>query len=107
MSAYNQRIWQNYLAPQTGNDTQDDPTITAELRAWYAPGVANFKSFENSQVVDFEGLRGRVLSSSYSPAPEDHKYAPMLEELGTIFQAHQANGKVSIDYECRVCYGPL
>jgi SAM-dependent methyltransferase len=106
MVAYEQ-IWLNYLAPPSTSIETDRQAIEADLRTWYAPGIVNFESFNNSQVVDFDGLRGRILSSSYSPAPEHPKYSPMLEELEAIFQAHQVNGKVTIEYECRVCYGQL
>jgi SAM-dependent methyltransferase len=102
-----EKIWLNYLAPASSSIETDGAAIEAGLRAWYAPGVLNFESFENSQVVDFEGLRGRILSSSYSPTPEHPNYQPMLADLESIFNAHQVNGKVTIEYECRVCYGQL
>jgi len=104
MDDYNQ-IWSKYLAPPT--DEKDSYLIDAGLRKWYAPSIINFKSFDNAQVVDFDGLRGRILSSSYSPTPDQPQYQPMLDELKSIFQKHQVNGKVSIDYECRICYGQL
>lgn len=103
MVAY-EKIWLNYLAPATTSEP-DGQTIEAGLRAWYAPGAVNFESFDNSQVLDHEGLRGRTLSSSYSLTLEHPRYAAMLEELETIFQTHQAHGKVTIEYECSVCYG--
>ena len=106
MLAY-EKIWFNYLAPQADNAVTDAQAIEAGLRAWYAPGIVSFESFDNSQVVDLDGLRGRILSSSYSPTPEHPKYAPMLAELETIFNTHQVKGKVAIEYECRVCYGQL
>jgi SAM-dependent methyltransferase len=106
MIAYEQ-IWQNYLAPQADNAVTDGRAIEAGLRAWYAPGAVNFESFDTSQTVNLDGLRGRILSSSYSPTPEHPKYASMLEELEAIFHTHQVDEKVSIDYECRVCYGQL
>jgi SAM-dependent methyltransferase len=106
MIAYEQ-IWKNYLAPQADNAVTDGQAIEAGLRAWYAPGAVNFEAFDNSQTVDFDGLQGRILSSSYSPTPEHPRYASMLEELEAIFHAHQVNGKVAIEYECRVCYGQL
>jgi SAM-dependent methyltransferase len=106
MVAYEQ-IWLKYLAPPSTSIETDGQAIEAGLRAWYSPGVSNFEPFDNSQVVDFNGLRGRILSSSYSPTPENPKYQPLLDELESIFNTHQVNGKVSIDYECRVCYGQL
>jgi len=106
MVAYEQ-IWLKYLAPPHTSIEIDAQAIEAGLMKWYAPGIVKFELFDNSQVVDFDGLRGRILSSSYSPAPEHPKYTSMLEELEAIFHAHQVNGKIAIEYECRVCYGQL
>jgi hypothetical protein len=57
------------------------------------------------QEFDYAGLEGRLLSSSYTPQPGDAKYAPMLRELNRIFEAHQAGGRVSLEYDTRVYYG--
>jgi SAM-dependent methyltransferase len=105
MRAYEQ-IWCKYLEPQSKGET-DPQAIEAGIKAWYSPGVVEMQSFENSQVVDLDGLRGRILSSSFCPAPEHLLHAPMLAELENIFQTHEAGGKVSIEYECRVNYGQL
>jgi SAM-dependent methyltransferase len=104
--AYDQ-FWRKYLDPQLS--ASDTLTLVYDdgLRAWYAPGIANFKSFDNAQVVDYAGLKGRVLSSSYAPTPEQPAYTAMLEELEAVFQKHQVHGTVSIEYECRICYGQL
>jgi len=106
MAAYEQ-IWLKYLAPQMHSNDSDTQVVENELRAWYSPGAVEFKSFDNFQVLDLAGLRGRVLSSSYSPTPEQPSYVPMLTELEAIFHAHQADGKITVAYECRVCYGQL
>ena len=102
-----EKIWLNYLAPASISIETDGQAIETGLRAWYAPGIVNFESFDNSQIMDFAGLRGRILSSSYAPAPEHPKYTSLLEELEAIFLTHQMQGKVTIEYECRVCYGQL
>jgi SAM-dependent methyltransferase len=102
-----EQIWWKYLAPPSNEKEASRQAIEDGLRAWYSPGIINFESFDNSQVVDFDGLRGRILSSSYSPTSEQPKYQPMLAELESIFRAHQVNEKVTIEYECRICYGLL
>lgn len=107
MQAYNQRIWYQYLEPQTAEAKTDGQPIEEGLRQWFSPGIARFQSFENSQVVDFAGLRGRVLSSSYCPTPEDPAYQPMQAELEAVFQLHQTDNRVAIAYECRICFGQL
>jgi hypothetical protein len=59
------------------------------------------------QEVDYAGLEGRLLSSSYTPTPEHENYAPMLRELRRIFEARQVNDRVSLDYNTLVYYGHL
>lgn len=65
------------------------------------------KGFPNTQVFDFDGLRGRVRSSSYTPEPDHPTFEPMMRQLETIFDKHQKNGYVSLDYETKVFYGQL
>ncbi len=100
-----EQFWRTYLDPQSHSSGMDTQAFDGELRAWYSPGIVNIKAFDNSQVVDYEGLKGRVLSSSFAPTPEQPEYTAMLEELETVFQNHQVHGNVAIEYECRMCYG--
>jgi SAM-dependent methyltransferase len=65
------------------------------------------KSFPNEQVFDFDGLRGRLLSASYSPPMGHPNYEPMLVELKRIFDAHQQGGRVRFEYRTHVQYGQL
>jgi SAM-dependent methyltransferase len=64
-------------------------------------------TFENSQSFDFEGLKGRLLSSSYAPLAGQPGYDAMLSELRRIFDAHQVDGRVDFQYETRLYYGRL
>lgn len=61
----------------------------------------------NQQLFDFDGLRGRLLSSSYSPPQGHPNHAPMLVELKRLFDAHQQDGHVRFDYETSMYYGRL
>jgi ubiquinone/menaquinone biosynthesis C-methylase UbiE len=72
-------------------------------------GSERFKTmtFENSQVLDFEGTKGRILSSSYVPEVGHPAYDAMLEELRSIFKIHEVGGKVSFQYDTRVYFGHL
>ena len=65
------------------------------------------KTFENEQQFDFAGLRGRLLSSSYSPPAGDPRREPMLAELQRLFDMHQENGRVRFEYETHIYYGRL
>jgi SAM-dependent methyltransferase len=64
-------------------------------------------SFQNRQVFDFDGLRGRLLSSSYAPDADSPRREPMLRELRKLFDTHNQNGRVSFDYEVRLYFGQL
>lgn len=55
-------------------------------------------TFPNEQVLDFDGLKGRLLSSSYTPAPGHPQHAPMLEDLYRIFETHEVAGSVRLLY---------
>jgi SAM-dependent methyltransferase len=65
------------------------------------------KGFPNTQVFDFDGLRGRVRSSSYTPEPDHPTFEPMMRQLKDIFDKHQKNGYVNFDYETKVFYSQL
>lgn len=61
--------------------------------------------FENEQRFDFEGIQGRLLSSSYAP-PEGHpNHRPMLEKLREIFNTHQEFNETSIQYSTQLYLG--
>jgi SAM-dependent methyltransferase len=63
--------------------------------------------FAYEQVFDFDGIRGRLLSSSYVPGPGHPRHAPMLTALRQIFDAHQADGRVRVEYDTELFFGPL
>jgi SAM-dependent methyltransferase len=72
-------------------------------------GAGNYheKGFYNYQDVDFGGLKGRVLSSSYMPGEGHTDYEFMIYTLKKIFMRYQENGKVRLDYDTKVYYGKL
>ncbi|RPI13268.1 MAG: class I SAM-dependent methyltransferase [Ignavibacteriae bacterium] len=65
------------------------------------------KIFYNEQVFDYEGLEGRLLSSSYIPRKFEPGYDEMLEELKIIFDRHNENGKIKVVYDTEVYVGRL
>lgn len=80
---------------------------TDEIDAFFAPSPFQERVFNNHQDVDYQGLEGRLLSSSYTPAPDDPRHAPMLAELRRIFDIHSAGGSVILEYATRVYFGQL
>jgi len=92
-----------------GTDYQEvryENVSEADLRAFFG-GDFRRGSFPNVQVFDFEGLEGRLLSSSFVPKAGDSRYAPMLDELRRLFDAHQEDGRVRMEYDTLVYGGPV
>lgn len=63
--------------------------------------------FDNHQDLDLEGLRSRLLSSSYVPAPGHPAHAAMLAELERIFRKHATDGRVRLVYDVDLRVGAL
>ena len=63
--------------------------------------------FPHHQIFDLEGLEGRLLSSSFLPAPSEPGGKAMLEALERLFAAHQKNGHVRFEYETRAYAGTM
>ena len=76
------------------------------LRKFFAPGYQS-KQFDNFQLFDFDGLKGRLLSASYVPLAGHPSHEPMLAELRRVFDAHQQGGRVRVEYDTDVYYGRL
>ena len=80
---------------------------TAEIAEFFSPSPFRSSALEMRQEVDYAGLEGRLLSSSYTPTPEDENYEPMLRKLRQVFDEHQINDRVSLEYNTLVYYGQL
>lgn len=61
-------------------------------------------SFPNEQVFDYEGLRGRLLSSSYMPAEDSASYPLLEKELKALFAKHSEHGKIKVFYDTNIYY---
>lgn len=82
---------------------QDDAT----MRAWFGAGFVDAAAFPNVQRMDFNALRGRLLSSSYAPAEGHPRHAPMIEALRTLFDRQAVDGHVEFAYQTRAFAGRL
>jgi SAM-dependent methyltransferase len=64
-------------------------------------------SFYNFQELDFNSFMGRVLSASYIPLPDNPIFPKMIVELEDLFNKHQRNGIIRIEYDTEIYYGQL
>lgn len=60
--------------------------------------------FQNSQILDFKGLKGRMLSSSYMPSAEHPRYKEMIKNLKSLFAKFEKNDKIQVLYDTNVFY---
>jgi SAM-dependent methyltransferase len=65
------------------------------------------RTFPNQQILDFEGLRGRLMSSSYAPEPGSPDYEPMVDMLREVFARHERAGRITMPYSTLVYFAPL
>jgi SAM-dependent methyltransferase len=78
----------------------------ASLAAFFG-GPWESRVFAQEQVFDFDGIRGRLLSSSYVPGADHPRHAGMLAALRRIVDAYQEDGRVRLVYDTELFFGPL
>jgi SAM-dependent methyltransferase len=74
---------------------------------FFAPSEVHTRDFPNRQGADWDGFKGRLMSSSYAPSPDDSRHEPLIDGLRKIFSEHQKNGCVTFEYRTRVYWGHL
>lgn len=78
-----------------------------KIGEFFAPETMKQTAFPSEQKFDFEGLRGRLLSSSYAPAPGEPNYEPMLAALTSLFAKFQEGGVIRFTYQTTVYHGRM
>ncbi len=86
------------------NHTRIDRSVVGNF---FKPLDFKEQTFANRQEFDFEGIKGRLLSSSYTPEVGQPNYEPMVAELSKIFQTHQVKDQVRFEYVTIMYYGQL
>ncbi|WP_222166460.1 class I SAM-dependent methyltransferase [Edaphocola aurantiacus] len=79
----------------------------ADIKMFFAPGFCVQHEFTNQQIFDFEGLKGRLLSSSYMPKAGHQAYAAMIAELEQLFEQYQEGNTIQISYTTKIYIGRL
>ena len=87
---------------QVRHDNLDKEIFEKSFQAEFAS-----KNFVNAQTLDFEGLKGRILSSSYMPSETSARFAPMVAELRRLFEKYAESGKIQILYSTNIFYTRL
>lgn len=78
----------------------------AHMNQWFGHGRMRHAMFDNVQRLDFDGLLGRLMSSSYAPKAGHPNHQPMLTALRELFDQDACDGVVEFVYDTRVYVGP-
>jgi SAM-dependent methyltransferase len=81
--------------------------VADRLGELFAPGSLERTVFANNQDLDFDGLRARLLSSSYLPGSGQPRSDEMQAAAERLFAEHESGGLVRIEYDCTLYLGGL
>jgi ubiquinone/menaquinone biosynthesis C-methylase UbiE len=82
------------------------PTARADLERHFGTAFT-LASYPNEQSLDLEGLRGRVVSSSYTPGPGAPGYAELHAGMDELFARFAKDGRVTFEYDTEVFYSRM
>ncbi|HZE84368.1 MAG TPA: class I SAM-dependent methyltransferase [Puia sp.] len=72
------------------------------IREFFAPDPVHIQDFSNVQWLDFDALKGQLLSASYIPLPGHPSYDNMISELVRLFVSFNENGLVKMEFETKL-----
>ena len=78
----------------------------ASMRQFFG-GTPELATFPNRQSLDFAGLKGRLMSSSYAPEPGHPQHEPMMAGLRVVFERHARHGEIVFPYRTLVYLAQL
>jgi SAM-dependent methyltransferase len=103
LSAY-ERLLQDF---GTDYAQVDHRKVDASILPMFFGGPYQSRVFFNEQTFDFDGLLGRLLSSSYAPGSAHPDHAAMVAALRRLFDEHQQNGRVRMEYDTELFFGRI
>lgn len=103
------RAYEHFLRTHSVDYQQVDHKTVASVEVitrFFSPNPVQLITQRTCQHFDFDGLRGRLLSSSYVPK-EGAAAEAMLQKLSELFSEYAENGRVVVVYETKIYYGQL
>jgi ubiquinone/menaquinone biosynthesis C-methylase UbiE len=88
------------------NKVKHENYESQEIEEFFSPDKFRLHKLDNVQVLDYEALEGRLLSSSYIPL-SGPKFDEMIIELRNIHKNYNNNGLVTLEYETVIYAGSL
>lgn len=104
-SAFGDAYEQLLMKYATEYEVVNQRSMSANSLAEFFTGDFVSCTLVNSQRFDFDGLKGRLMSSSYAPEAGHPKHDGMIAALREIFDTHQTDGEVMFAYDTNVYAG--
>lgn len=104
LQAYEQLLHDYTIDYVQVNHKQISETVLANF---FGANPLHTSVLSYQQIFDYDGLKGRLMSSSYTPEAGHPSHAPMIKQLLKIFQQYQQSGTVQVEYDTRLFYGQL
>ncbi len=75
------------------------------LAGFFGPDGWEKRAFDNFQILNWDGLKGRLLSSSYAPPAGHPRHEPMIAALRKLYERCAVDGSVRMDYATELHLG--
>ncbi len=95
------------LLSEHRTDDGGEAGVYGKVDAFFGAEGYGAARLANPQPLDFEGLKGRLLSSSYVPAEGKPGSGAMLRDLEGVFRTNESGGEVVMEYVTLVYCGRL
>lgn len=95
---YEETLKNNIPAYQNSNhrEIKDDDIVD-----FFSPRTMKTYELKNYQEFNLDGLKGRLMSSSYCPK-QGGEYEKLMEAINQLFQNYQSNGIVTFEYDTQM-----
>ncbi len=87
--------------------TVNHQNLTDEKLSACYNGKMTKKTFSNYQKLNWDGVKGRLLSSSYCPKEGEKNYEPLMSAMKELFDGHIENGIVTLTYDTELYWGSI
>lgn len=98
--AYEDLLWNNIESYKNMNHRGFDDAV---IEHFFAPREVGKARFNNFQEFDLEGMKGRLLSSSYCPKSGEIHHL-LMQQLELLFSQYAENGLVRFHYQTVLYY---
>ena len=91
------------LKKKFGIDYKENKQVDEQaIQCFFQPLPMAIHCFPNVQWLDFDSLKGQLLSAYYIPLPGHQSYNTMINELIHLFIAYNENGFIRMEFETKL-----